>query len=340
MTKRILILHTGGTISMVESQRGYVPSQNFPARLHEQLENQNLGGTELPLYNLLETEHLIDSSNSTPKDWVAIADLLQEHWHKFDGFVVLHGTDTMAYTSSALSFILGPIDKPVIITGSQIPLAKVRNDALSNLVISMMLAANYPVPEVCLYFNGKLLRGNRATKLKSMQLDAFHSPNYPDIAKVGIDVDMRQDLVLKPTKPNFKHYDFDGNAVVIAPMYPGVPSRVVDALLDSSKVKALILQTYGVGNPPDANKALMGRLEQANKDGIVIVNLSQCLIGGVFQGSYATGETLNQIGIVSGVDLTLEAAFTKLHYLLAAGYSSTDIKQLMPTALRGECRHD
>ena len=338
MSKRILILHTGGTISMVESQQGYVPSENFPARLHEQLENQNIGGTELPIYNLLETEHLIDSSNTTPKDWTAIADLLSEHWHKFDGFVVLHGTDTMAYTASALSFILGKIDKPVIITGSQIPLVKVRNDALSNLVISLTLAANYDIPEVCIYFNGKLVRGNRSTKLKSMHLDAFHSPNFPDLAVVGIDVDLQQDLLYKASKPSFKHYQFDAQAVAIIPMYPGIPSSVIDAVLSNKRIKALIIQTYGVGNPPDANKALMNRLAKANQDGVVIVNLSQCLMGGVFQGSYATGETLNQIGIVGGADLTLEAAFTKLHYLLACGYSSEEIKQLIPTSLRGECR--
>ena len=338
MCKRILILHTGGTISMVESREGYVPSENFPARLHDQLENQNIGGTELPAYNLLETDHLIDSSNSTPKDWVAIANLLSEHWHKYDGFVVLHGTDTMAYTASALSFILGKIDKPVIVTGSQIPLVKVRNDALSNLVISLTLAANYDIPEVCIYFNGKLVRGNRSTKLKSMQLDAFHSPNFPDLAVVGIDVDLQQDLLYKASKPSFRNYQFDAQAVAIIPMYPGIPSSVIDAVLSNKRIKALIIQTYGVGNPPDANKALINRLAKANKDGVVIVNLSQCLMGGVFQGSYATGESLNQIGIVGGADLTLEAAFTKLHYLLACGYSNEEIKQLIPTSLRGECR--
>jgi L-asparaginase len=338
MTKRILILHTGGTISMVQSDQGYVPSENFPARLHEQLDNQNIGGTELPIYNLLETDHLIDSANSTPKDWTAIADLLSEHWHKYDGFVVLHGTDTMAYTASALSFILGEIDKPVILTGSQIPLVKVRNDALRNLIISMMLAANYDIHEVCIYFNGKLLRGNRSTKLKSMQLDAFQSPNFPDLATVGIDVDVQQSLLLPASKPDFKSYNFDPEAVAIVPMYPGVPANIVNAILTNQRIKALILQTYGVGNPPDANKLLMQRLTKANKDGIIVVNLSQCLVGGVFQGSYATGATLNKIGIVGGADLTLEAAFTKLHFLLASGHSSADIKKLMPTPIRGECR--
>ncbi len=323
---------------MVASKQGYVPSENFPARLHEQLESQNLGGTELPLYNLLETDHLIDSSNSTPNDWMAIASLLSQHWHKYEGFVVLHGTDTMAYTASALSFILGEIDKPVILTGSQIPLAKVRNDALSNLVISLTLAANYDIPEVCIYFNGKLVRGNRSTKLKSMQLDAFHSPNFPDLATVGIDVDLQQDLLLEANKPSFKHYEFDPQAVAIVPMYPGVPSSIINSVLSNKKIKALIIQTYGVGNPPDANKALMKRLAKAEEDGIVIVNLSQCLIGGVFQGSYSTGESLNQIGIIGGADLTLEAAFTKLHYLLAKGYSSDEIKPLIAAPLRGECR--
>ena len=323
---------------MVQSKQGYVPSENFPARLHEQLENQNIGGTELPAYNLLETDHLIDSANSTPEDWMAIANLLSEHWHKFDGFVVLHGTDTMAYTASALSFILGEIDKPVILTGSQIPLAKVRNDALSNLIISMILAANYPIPEVCIYFSGKLVRGNRSTKLKSMQLDAFRSPNFPDLATVGIDVDLQQNLLLPANKPAFNNYIFDPEAVAIAPMYPGVPASTVDAILSNRRVKALILQTYGVGNPPDANKALMQRLAKAHKAGIAIVNLSQCLMGGVFQGSYATGQALNRIGIVGGADLTLEAAFTKLHFLLASGHSSEQIKHMMPASLRGECR--
>lgn len=335
MKKHILILYTGGTIGMEGSDKGYIPTNGFAERLDAQLNAR--ASDRLPDYSLLELERLIDSANLVPDDWSHIAGLLANNWDKYDGFVVLHGTDTMAYTASALSFMLGGINKPVIVTGSQIPLAEVRNDALDNLVTSLILAGNYQVPEVCIYFNGKLLRGNRSSKLKSVGLDAFDSPNYPALAEIGIHVALREELILSSCVPVFQPHSFNPEAVVVIQIYPGMSEKVLDALLDNENVKALILQTYGVGNPPDNNQALINRLEKAHQEGIAIVNLSQCVYGGVYQGAYATGETLNRIGIVPGLDLTLEAAFTKLHCLISTGATHNDICRLMSQSICGEC---
>ncbi|OPX54575.1 L-asparaginase [Oceanospirillum multiglobuliferum] len=336
MSAHILILYTGGTIGMIRSARGYVPKEGFEARLAEQLQCQS--SDQLPMYSVLEFEQLIDSSNLHPRDWTAIATVITEYWEMYDGFVVLHGTDTMAYTASALSFMLKDLDKPVIVTGSQIPLSELRNDALDNLITSLILAGQQSISEVCIYFNGRLLRGNRSTKLKSVGFDAFDSPNYPWLAEVGIHITLKKELLLKPSTPSFHLFDFNPDAVAMVQMYPGIQAQVVEAVLNSGDVKALILQSYGAGNPPDSNQALMQVLAQASLRGIVIVNISQCLQGGVYQGAYATGETLNQMGVISGHDLTLEAAFTKLHCLISAGYSPYYISELMPTALCGECR--
>ncbi|MGI1670272.1 MAG: asparaginase [Neptuniibacter sp.] len=336
MKKHILIIYTGGTIGMEGSEQGYVPTDGFASRLDTLLSAR--ATDRLPAYSMIELERLIDSANLVPNDWSHIAQQLVENWDMYDGFVVLHGTDTMAYTASALSFMLRGIDKPVIVTGSQIPLAEVRNDALDNLVSSLILAGNFPVPEVCIYFNGKLLRGNRSTKLKSVGLDAFDSPNYPALAEVGIHVNLRQELLLKQqAKTSFNLKPFEQESVVAIQVFPGISAKVIDALLQGDGVRALILQTYGVGNPPGNNKAFIERLRQAHEDGIVVVNLSQCLYGGVYQGAYATGDAFNQIGIVPGSDLTLEAAFTKLHCLISEGYSNEEIRRLMPESICGEC---
>ena len=340
MKRRILILHTGGTIGMRSSAQGYVPDEHFAALLNARLQLQHKADATHPLpdYELVELEQLIDSSNLMPAHWGQIGQILMERWHNYDGFIVLHGTDTMAYTASALSFILQGIDKPVIVTGSQIPLSELRNDALDNLVTSLMLAGNFAIPEVCIYFNGRLLRGNRSSKVKSTALDAFDSPNFAWLGQVGIHIELQQALLLKPGLAQFTLPAFNAEAVVMTPIYPGIPARVIDALLDSDQVRALILQSYGVGNPPDQNKALIASLARGSDRGVVILNTSQCHQGSVYQGAYATGETLNQIGVVPGSDLTLEAAFTKLHFLIASGGDATCIREHITQPRCGECQ--
>lgn len=334
MKKRILIIYTGGTIGMQLSENGYVPVGGFDKLLQSYLHKR--ATHQLPDYEVLEFDRLIDSSNLVPADWTQIASEIQQCWADYDGFIVLHGTDTMAYTASALSFMLQGIDKPVIVTGSQIPLIELRNDALDNLVTALILAGNYSIPEVCIYFNGRLLRGNRSYKLKSTGFDAFDSPNFPWLGQVGIHIDLSENLLLEPGVPDFVIPEFNPASVCIMPIYPGIQGRILESVLDHSDVKGLILQSYGVGNPPDADQQLINAIEQASDRGVVVLNITQCLQGQVNQGAYATGAILNRIGVVPGSDLTLEAAFAKMHFLVSQNLSADFIRSELQRPFCGE----
>ncbi|WP_165856137.1 asparaginase domain-containing protein [Marinobacter sp. JSM 1782161] len=334
MSRRVLVLYCGGTIGMVPSLEGYVPQAGFGDRVRAEL--AGVAG-QLPDYDLFELDQLIDSANLTPQDWSGIAGMLLAHWAGYDGFVLLHGTDTMAYTAAALSYMLLGADKPVILTGSQIPLGQPRNDALDNLTSALMLAANPAIAEVCIYFRGKLLRGNRARKVNSTAFEAFDSPNAPPLGQLGIELTLRDDLLLAPGQPDFRVPTFDPAAVVMLGLYPGIPARLVEAALDDPRVRGLILVSYGVGNPPDGDEALMAALGRAIERGVIVVNLTQCQQGPVCQGAYATGATLNRLGVVPGYDLTPEAAFAKLHFLLALDWPSEEIRDVLPLPLCQEC---
>lgn len=334
MRNKVLIIYTGGTIGMQMSATGYVPVAGFETLLQEKL---NAGAAmQLPDFDVVEFEHLIDSSNLLPAHWNQIAAQLIDQWQAYDGFIVLHGTDTMAYSAAALSFMLQGLDKPVIFTGSQIPLAELRNDALDNLLTSLILAGNYQLPEVCVFFNGRLLRGNRSSKLKSTGFDAFDSPNYPWLGQAGIHIDIHQHLLLARREQRFVNPEFADDAVRVLQIYPGVSAAMVRDMLAAEHVRGLIMVSYGVGNPPDANQALMDVLTEANQRGVVIVNLTHCLQGKVSQGAYATGATLNTIGVLPGSDMGLEAAFTKLNFLLATEDSVDDIRRMMTESICGE----
>jgi L-asparaginase len=335
MNKRILIIYTGGTIGMMPSDEGYVPMPGFHEQLISQLDSR--ASEQLPAYELIEFDQLIDSANLTPDHWLQMAQTLTTRWDDYDGFVLLHGTDTLAYTASALSFMLNGINKPVILTGSQIPLAQLRNDALDNLVTAMLLAANPAISEVCICFNGRLLRGNRSVKVSSSGFDAFDSPSYPWLGRVGIDFELQSQLLLAPGTPAFRLAPFDADAVAVLQLYPGIGAHIAEAILAGPSIRALVLQTYGAGNPPDANLALMRVLENASKRGITLLNITQCARGGVSQGTYATGAALNRIGVISGNDLTLEAAFAKLHVLIANGLSGDALHSTLRQSLCGEC---
>ncbi len=334
MRRRILIIYTGGTIGMRPSVQGYVPMAGFHDLVMQQLGRGAL--EQLPDFDLLESNRLIDSANLLPSDWSQIASQLISHWQDYDGFVVLHGTDTMAYTASALSFMLQGTDKPVIFTGSQIPLMELRNDALDNLVTALILAGNYAIPEVCIFFNGRLLRGNRSTKVKSAGFDAFDSPNFPHLGQVGIHIELQQALLLQARPPAPCLAVFDPDAVIVMQTYPGMTARGLELLLATPAVKGLVLQTYGAGNPPDANRALIDALDQASNRGVVILNITQCPQGAVSQGAYATGATLNRIGVVPGGDMTLEAAFTKLHFLISQSLPVDAMRDALQQSLCGE----
>jgi len=311
---RVLILHTGGTIGMAAAPGGYRPMAGFPARLRQQLGTHS--GGRLPEYDIVELPP-IDSADLQPSHWPVIANALLDNWAQHDGFVVLHGTDTMAWSASALSFILRGTDKPVIFTGSQIPLVEPRSDALDNVEAALLFASHQPVREVGLYFGHRLLRGNRSRKLATAQFDAFDSPNCPPLAEVGIDITLHRERIVPASEKRFVVPAFDDGAVAVLTLHPGIQGSAVDALTASPRVRGLLLQTYGVGNAPLGNRELIAALERAAARGIILLNTTQCLIGGVSQETYATGAALARIGVIPAGDMTLEAAFAKLHFLLA-----------------------
>lgn len=334
MNKRIYILYTGGTIGMQRSERGYVPMSGLDRLLAEKIPPHL--SASVPEYQLEELETLIDSTNATPADWRQIAQKVVDNYASYDGFIILHGTDTLAYTASALSFMLQGLQKPVIVTGSQIPLSELRNDALDNLITALVLARNHPVAEVCLYFSGRLLRGNRASKLKATGFDAFDSPNCPPLGQVGIHIEMDHSLIRTPN-PSGESFELPHYNKRIMPLrlYPGICGEDMRFLLQRP-LDGLILESFGVGNAPDRDADLLKALQQAISGGLVVVNRSQCLYGRVDSSSYATGSALAKTGVVGAADMTLEATFTKLHHLLATQSDPERVRQLMATDLCGE----
>ena len=334
MRKKVYIAYTGGTIGMKKTGDGYMPA---PGYLEEMMSNiPELKSEILPDYQISEYKPLLDSSNMTPDDWLKIANDIAAHYREFDGFVVLHGTDTMAYTSSALPFMLQGLRKPIILTGAQIPLCKIRNDARENLITALLIAANYKIPEVCLCFGDKLLRGNRAVKVDADSLDAFESPNFPALGTVGIEINIHWDLVLPPAKTRepLKVNPLNEARVAGLRLFPGISIDIIKNFLQPP-VRGLILETYGIGNAPEGLK-LISTLKEANDRGVVIVNCTQCLKGTVNMQDYATGAALAKAGVISGFDMTLEAALAKLSFLLNQKLSVAKIKKMMQTNLRGE----
>lgn len=334
--QRIYILYTGGTIGMGRSPSGYAPLPGLSGLVADMLARSSLADTLD--YTLDEYPTPLDSANARPRDWLRIARDIAARYAEYDGFIVMHGTDTMAYTASALSFLLQGLAKPVIVTGSQIPLRELRNDAQNNLITALILAAQYPVPEVCLYFNGRLLRGNRATKLKADSLDAFDSPNFPRLGDVGIHISLRRELLLPAATPHFQLPDAyaDDGRVAVLKLFPGLSAGLLMRLLEPP-LQGLVLEAYGVGNAPDQDSDLLAALRAASERGLTTVVVSQCLEGRVDLSSYAAGAALAATGAVSGYDLTTEAALTKLHHLTALGLSPAAIRTALGRSLCGEC---
>src|SRR5438270_9537435 len=284
MRKRVYIAYTGGTIGMKRTRDGYVPASGY---LQEQMEAMpELKHPSMPRFDIHEYAPLLDSSNMTPREWVAIARDIGDHYDNYDGFVVLHGTDTMAYTTSALPFMLHGLGKPVIVTGSQIPLCEVRNDGRENLITSLLIAANYDIPEVCLYFGGRLLRGCRAVKVSADGFAAFASPNIPPIGTAGIDIEINWPLVRK-SKGRLRLHEFATPVVVSAlRLFPGISPDLVRNVL-RPPLRGLVLETYGVGNGPDHDADFTAALTEATDRGVVIVDCTQCLEGTVDPCDYA-----------------------------------------------------
>lgn len=318
---------------MQKSNHGYVPVAGFMEKQLAKMPEFNR--PEMPTFTVHEYEPLIDSSDMTPQDWQKIANDIGDNYEKYDGFVILHGTDTMAYTASALSFMLENLGKPVIITGSQIPLSELRSDGQANLLNALHIAANYPINEVTLFFNNQLLRGNRSTKSHADGFNAFTSPNIPPLLEAGIHIQVSNQVVLdqKPQGP-FKVHAITPQPIGVITMYPGISHEVIRNTL-RQPVNAMILLTFGVGNAPQ-DPQLLHHLKEASERGVIVVNLTQCLAGKVNMGGYATGCALADSGVISGYDMTPEAALAKLHYLLSKELSYEEIKIQMQLVLRGE----
>ncbi|MBQ8302143.1 MAG: asparaginase [Clostridia bacterium] len=333
MNKRVLIIYTGGTIGMKKTDKGYAPVSGF---LSEAISSISDMKSELaPLWDLHEMSPLLDSSDITVNEWNKIAGVIYDNYEDYDGFVVLHGTDTMAYTASALSFMLDGLDKPVVLTGSQIPLSEIRSDGRDNLITSLLIAAEGIVREVCLYFSGKLLRGNRAVKMSADRLVAFDSPNYPHLADVGITIKYNTAAIRKYKADKLVIQPFSDVPIGVLKVFPGIQFGLFESIM-TKKLSGIVLETFGAGNIPSNGGELIPIISKAFESGSVITVCSQCPSGTVTLGAYETSSALKSAGAVSGFDMTTEAAVAKLYYLFSLGISKDEIKEKMEQNLRGE----
>ncbi len=337
---RILMIYTGGTIGMIENPQTHALE---PVDFDHLLDN-------VPRLKKLDFEigtvqfaHPIDSSAMKPDHWVEIARTIEKHYDEYDGFVVLHGTDTMAYTASALSFMLENLDKPVIITGSQLPIGEVRTDGEENLITALQIAGardlngDHMIREVAILFENYLWRGNRSTKRSADNFNAFKSANYPRLAKIGLGIAYNKEALWRGKAPESKlqvHYDMDCNVIIID-LFPGITESVVRHMLATPGIKGVVLKTYGAGNGPD-DEWFIEAVRDTVKRGVVVVNITQCTNGSVHPYRYMTGMELARCGVVSGHDLTSEAAITKLMYLLGRGMTPEEVKNYMEYNLCGE----
>lgn len=330
--KRIYIAYTGGTIGMKPSKDGFVPAVGY---LSQTIANMpEFYHKEMPEFEIHEYNPLIDSANVSPEIWQTLALDIQNRYHDFDGFIILHGTDTMSYSASALSFVFENLSKPVIITGSQIPLSQLRSDARINLLNALYIAAYHPINEVCLFFNNQLFRGNRTTKQYADGFDAFVSPNYPVLLEAGIEIKEIAGRKQKSVNTRLRVSEITRQSIAILHLFPGLDWQVLDNLL-KSPLKALVLLTYGVGNAQQ-DEQLLVTLKSASERGVFIVNCTQCLKGRVNMEGYATGNALREAGVISGLDMTTETVIAKLYYLLSQDLSNKVVRELLETDLRGE----
>ena len=332
MGESVLVVNAGGTIGMVGTPHGYAP---VPGGLGPYLEwiVENSRGELAPI-TFLELDPPIDSANATPENWREIASILFERRSDHSGFVVLHGTDTMAYASSALSFLLPSFGKPVVVTGSQIPIARIRSDGRQNFIGALEVAADGSIPEVTLLFGDTLLRGNRAMKVDASGLDAFDSPRFPPLADIGIGIVVNHRAV-RATEGTPRLTAGELGKVASVRLFPGFSASIV-ANICQPPLQGLVIEAYGAGNGPSHDRDFLAAIEAATAAGVVVVIVTQCVRGSVQPGAYATGSALIRAGAVPGFDMTCEAALTKLAVLLGQGLDPSAVAGLMQQDLAGE----
>lgn len=340
----ILLIYTGGTIGMVENpSTGALEPLDF-AYLYDNIPELKRLDCNI---SVEQVEPPIDSSDISTDNWANLASIIQENYERYDGFVILHGTDTMSYTASALSFMLKGLTKPVILTGSQLPIGSVRTDGKENLITAIEIASakredgSAKVPEVCILFQDYLMRGNRTSKVSADKFRAFESYNYPQLAFTGIDIRYNNHFIHREqtqSAPLVVFTRLDSNVVVLK-LFPGISRSVVETLLSIPHLKGVVLETFGSGNAP-TYPWFIEALQSATKRGIVIVNVSQCSNGSVDMSRYETGRRLLHLGVTSGYDMTTESAVTKLMCLFGQGLSSDEVRTLMGISLRGELTTD
>lgn len=319
---------------MRPSVDGYLPAPGYLAERMAQMDE--LSQAPMPEFEVLEYEPLLDSANVTPTTWLKIAKDIRERYDRFDGFVVLHGTDTMAYSASALPFMLDGLNKPVIFTGAQLPLGQLRNDARENLKTAMVLAANDSIPEVSLFFGDHLYRGCRSTKVSATRFDAFDSPNYPSLVSVGTSINIHREHILQPSRDTtIQVRPIDPAAISAFRIFPGLSIDIFRHFLQRP-LQGIILETYGDGNGPTDDKEFLRAIEEASDNGMVILGCSQCIHGGVTQSGYATGTALTRAGVIPGRDMTIEAALTKMLFLFSQDLTVDEIKNKLAQDLVGE----